>query len=289
MYFVPPYLIYDVIYACNCKKQCFIFGIVVLLMLLCNNKKHHTYMDKISSYGFMAEPFQCDFDKHLFMGILCNQLLNAADYHAHERNMGMKQLNVDSKTWVLSRFSLLIDKMPVMYDKYTITTWVDSIKRFFTHRNFEIKNDEGERYALASTVWAMIDVETRQPVNLATYKDGYIMQCYTEDYGSGVKSSRVTLGDNLELKGEHVVRYSDLDPNGHVNSMKYIDHVFDILPPSWFKQHTPKLLEVAFVAEGYYGDTLRFYCNAEENAYNFSIKSLRENEEIEVCRCRIEF
>ena len=246
-------------------------------------------MDKISSYSFMAEPFQCDFGKHLFMGTLCNQLLNSADYHAHERNMGMKQLNPDGKTWVLSRFSMQLEDIPQMYDKYTITTWVDSTKRYFTHRNFSVKSETGKEYALASTVWAMIDTTTRQPVNLISYKDGYILECATTEYGTGVKSSRVTLGDNLEMKGEHKVMYSDLDPNGHVNSMKYIDHVFDLFEPSWFNNHLLTLIDVAFVAEGHYGDTLRFYCNEQDGAFNFSIRSLRNEEEIEVCRCRLEF
>ena len=33
----------------------------------------------------MAEPFHCDFSKHLFMGHLGNHMLNAADVHATER------------------------------------------------------------------------------------------------------------------------------------------------------------------------------------------------------------
>ncbi len=246
-------------------------------------------MEKISRYEFIAEPFQCDFSKHLFMGILCNQLLNAADYHSHERGMGMKQLNLDGMTWVLSRFSMEIKRVPQMYDKYTISTWVDSIKRYFTHRNYSVKGAGGTEYAEASTVWAMIDVATRQPVNLMTYKDGYIANHVTDEYGRGVRSSRVTLGDDLELRGSHKVMYGDLDPNGHVNSMKYIDHALDLLEPQWFKDHVLKFVDVAFVAEAYYGDTLKFYCNEEDSALNYSIRSLREGEEKEVCRCRFEF
>ena len=238
----------------------------------------------------MSEPFQCDFGKHLFMGILCNQLLNAADFHSHERGVGMRQLNADDKTWVLSRFTLEVDHIPEMYEKYTISTWVDSVKRYFTHRNFAIKGEDGSDYAFASSVWAMIDFNTRQPVNICTYRNGEVMKSVVERKDARiVKSSRVTLGDNLTLKGEHKVHYSDLDPNGHVNSMKYIDHVFDLFEPDWLKAHALHILEVAFVAEAYYGDTLLFYCYEEDGAYNFSIRSRRGEEEIEVCRCRLEF
>ena len=246
-------------------------------------------MEKISTYDFMAEPFQCDFGKNLFIGTLCNQLLNSADYHAHERNMGMKQLNVDGKTWVLSRFSMHVDRVPQMYDKYSISTWVDSTKRYFTHRNFSIKGVDGQEMALASTVWAMIDLDSRQPINLMSYKDGYILDCTTDEYGNGVKSSRVTLGDDLELRGEHKVVYGDLDPNGHVNSMKYIDHVFDLFEPSWFDDHKLSLIDVAFVAEGHYGDILKLYCSKDGEAFNFAIRCNRGDDETELCRIRLEF
>ncbi len=47
----------------------------------------------IGRYHFMAEPFHCDFTKHLFIGHLGNNLLNAADFHSNERGYGVNYLN----------------------------------------------------------------------------------------------------------------------------------------------------------------------------------------------------
>ena len=63
-------------------------------------------MDKVGRYGFLAEPFHCDFSGRLFMGHLGNHLLNAADYHSHDRGFGMSYLNTINKTWVLSRLAV---------------------------------------------------------------------------------------------------------------------------------------------------------------------------------------
>ena len=54
-------------------------------------------LSKIGKYPFMAEPFHCDFQKHLFMGHLGNHMLNAADFHSNDRGFGMNYLNTINK------------------------------------------------------------------------------------------------------------------------------------------------------------------------------------------------
>ena len=38
-------------------------------------------LPKVAHYDMMADPFRCDFSKHLTVGQLGNALLNAADFH----------------------------------------------------------------------------------------------------------------------------------------------------------------------------------------------------------------
>ena len=53
--------------------------------------------------------------------------------------------------------------------------------------------------------------------------------------------------------------YSDIDLNGHVNSIKYIEHILDLFPMEMFREKRIRRFEMAYVAESYYGDTLSFY------------------------------
>ena len=81
-------------------------------------------LSKIGKYPFMAEPFHCDFQKHLFMGHLGNHMLNAADFHSNDRGFGMNYLNTINKTWVLSRLAVEMVEMPKAYDRFYVYTWV---------------------------------------------------------------------------------------------------------------------------------------------------------------------
>ena len=64
---------------------------------------------------------------------------------------------------------------------------------------------------------------------------------------------------------EYQTKYSDIDINGHVNSIKYIEHILDLFPMETFKDKQIKRFEMAYVAESYYGDTLLFYKEEKED------------------------
>lgn len=216
--------------------------------------------NKIGKYIFLAEPFHCDFSNHLFMGHLGNHLLNAADFHSTERGFGMNYLMPRHKTWVLSRLAVELKEMPVSYDKLCVETWVESAMRFFTSRNFAFTSPEGKIYGYGRSVWAMIDTLTRQPADIFAIHDGMINNYIEKDYPCPIVApSRVKMGSGALLVNELKTQYSDVDINGHINSVKYIEHTLDLFPIEWHKSHFLKRFEMAYVAEAHGGDVLMFY------------------------------
>ena len=41
---------------------------------------------------------------------------------------------------MLSRLSVELDKIPAIYEDFVVETWIDSVMRYFTNRNFKITN-----------------------------------------------------------------------------------------------------------------------------------------------------
>ena len=248
-------------------------------------------LGKIGNYEFMAEPFHCDFSNRLFMGHLGNHLLNAADFHSNDRGFGMNYLNTIKKTWVLSRLAIEMKEMPLSYTRFHVETWVESAMRFFTNRNFCVYSDEAEGkkiYGYGRSVWAMIDTETRQPVDLLAVNDGDILSYVEKEKECPIaKSSRVKMTDSAQLVRTIDTFYNDVDINGHINSVKYIEHVLDLWPISWYQQHKIRRLEVAYVAEAHAGDRLSFY--REQTGENDYCVRICKDEDVEVCRCMVSF
>ena len=251
-------------------------------------------LPKVDRYVFMAEPFHCDFQKRLFMGHLGNHMLNAADFHANARGFGMDYLNSIHRTWVLSRLAIEMQQMPRAYTRFYVQTWVEKAMRFFTHRNFKVYDaDNGTVYGYGRSVWAMIDTDTRQPADLLSVNDGALVSYIETDEPCPIDShSRVKMGDGAELMATRRAMYNDIDVNGHVNSVKYIEHVLDLFPLEWYAKHPLRRLEIAYVAEGHPDDLLCYYreqTSHTEYMVRITGKKEPDGDEQELCRCRVCF
>lgn len=252
-------------------------------------------LEKTGKYEFMAEPFHCDFTKNLFMGHLGNHLLNAADFHANHRGFGMTALNPIHKTWVLSRLAIEMYEMPKEYSTFNVETWIEGVMKYFTHRNFRIcaTGDNNHIYGYARSIWALIDTDTRQPQNITEVKDREIVKYVDPETKCPIADlSRVKISNNACLIASTDTHYSDVDVNGHINSIKYIEHVLDIFTLNWHTEHQIRRLDIAYVAESYYGDRLNFYReDTSDNSISIRITKVQacNNKETEVCRCMITF
>lgn len=252
-------------------------------------------LPKIGKYNFVAEPFHCDFTKHLFIGHLGNNLLNAADFHSSDRGYGVNYLNSVNKTWVLSRLSVELDKIPAIYEDFVVETWIDSVMRYFTNRNFKITNKDGYVYGYGKSIWAMIDTTTRQPVDILKTSNETISEYLETDYANPIKkSSRVKLDDDLKLQQSILTTYSDIDINGHVNSIKYIEHILDLFPIEYYKKYRIKKFDIAYIMESHNNDKLNFYTNIDSinecnNTVSVRVTKSGFKEEKEVCRCQFSF
>jgi len=250
-------------------------------------------MDKVGRYEFMAEPFHCDFSQHLFMGHLGNHMLNAADFHSTDRGFGMKYLLTIQRSWVLSRLAIEMEEMPPMYTKFSVETWVESAMRYFTSRNFAVVGDDGKTYGYGRSIWAMIDTESRQPTDIYAIDNGAIEQWIDKDKPCPIdKGGRVKMDDEAELVRTIETYYNDVDINGHINSVKYIEHVLDLWPLDWYREHQIRRFEIAYVAEAHQGDRLSFYLE-KSGGTEYCIRIVKISpdisEPVEVCRSKVLF
>lgn len=231
-----------------------------------------TEENKIGTYSFVAEPFHVDFTGRLTMGVLGNHLLNCAGFHATERGFGIATLNESNYTWVLSRLAIELEEMPLQYESFSVQTWIENVYRLFTDRNFAILNKDGKPIGYARSIWAMISMDTRKPADLLSLHNGSIVDYICQKECPIEKPGRIKVNQK-ELAGEVVTKYSDIDINGHVNSIRYIEHILDLFPLEIFREKRIRSFEMAYNAESYYGDTLAFYKEqVSENEYDIEVK-----------------
>lgn len=241
-----------------------------------------------------AESFHCDFKHQLQMGHLGNYLLNAADFHSSDRGFGMRYLNTINKTWVLSRLCIEMTEMPLQYNHFFVETWVENAMKYFTKRNFRIEDKEtGRDLGYGRSVWALIDLDTRQPLDLYDVNDGKIVEWVHKEKECPIATpGRVKMSDSAVHVATIDTCYSDVDVNGHINSVKYIEHILNLYTLDFHKQHFLKRFDIAYVAESHCGDKLNFYkeiLSDEEEAIRITKSPADGGDEVEVVRCLVKF
>lgn len=234
-------------------------------------------MEKRSSYKYTVEPFTEDYCGNLAWGTIGNILLRCSSTHAGEHGFGYSQMIEKHHVWVLSRLVIELNELPRSGETFEVSTWVSRIYRQFTDRHFTLTKPDGTAYGHATSIWALIDTETRQPADLTKLADGGFTDALIPDCPSPIPPMGRIHIKNPVLRHSHKASYCDLDINGHVNSIKYIELLLDLFSPEFLKEKQLRRIEMAYCQESYWGDTLDIYGEADSNDERKQCFEIRSN------------
>lgn len=238
-------------------------------------------MAEITTYNYRIEPQDVDFTLRASASSIINYMLNVAGLDAHNKGFGVDALQDKSVTWVLSRLAVDIELQPRQYDNVAIDTWVNDFNRLSSTRNFRMRLDD-KHLASGVSQWCMLNMETRQVVDMSLLKDVYTRAMV--DQPSPITAPMRLRATEPQATVSRRVVYSDIDFNRHVNTLRYIDLIFDMLPLEAIEQNSGMRLDFNFLAEARYGDILSVGAANDGNVWCFDITS----EDRVLCRARVE-
>lgn len=211
---------------------------------------------RIGAYDFQVEPFSDDFKGFISWTNLGEILLRCAQRHADSHGFGFGVNSPERLSWVFSRLVIQMERRPSTHEHFTVKTWACEVFRQFTIRLFYIADAEGKPIGHAHSVWALIDLDTRQPADLANLPGGSFLDMIVPTPDFPVKGAgRIRLG-KTPVTCTHTVSYSDLDVNGHLNSIRAIDLALDLKPAAFHATHEAARIEMAYARESLPGERL---------------------------------
>ena len=240
-------------------------------------------MAEISTYRNMVQPKSVDCTRRASVAAIIGYMLDVAGEDAERKGFGISALDSNSTTWVLSRLAVDIEVQPKQYEEIAIDTWVNEFNRLSSTRNFRIHRN-GEYVAKGVSQWCMLNMETRQVVDMSRLKETYI-QAMVEEPSPISAPARLRPITPVGSASRPVV-YSDIDFNRHVNTLRYIDLIFDNVPLELIEQNNGLRIDINFIAEALYGETLTIGWGNEGNIWNFEISSSTDKV---LCRAKVEF
>ena len=216
---------------------------------------------------YRVESFHSDCTSHLSLAVLGNQILNTAADHAERLGIGRQALLERNQAWVFSRLLIQMDHYPYEFEAYSIKTWIDSVSRFFSNRHFAIFDASGKIIGNATSVWALMDLGTRQALDIMQALPDHV-DCVAAEHPdcpiARTTRARVTAEEPTYT---FQPRFCDIDYNGHFNSIRYIEHYLGALPLELLRERPVHRFEINYSTECRFGEELSIYVsnvNADE-------------------------
>ena len=239
---------------------------------------------KIGRYPFYAETFLVDSKGRVRLAALCRQMLTCGGAHAEARGFGA----TSTLGWVIARLAVKIERMPKWRENYYIETWTRNLYHGFTDRCFRVVDEDGEIIASALSTYALMNLETRSSVDLNGDIGQRLVECMLPD--EAIPLRRIPAINRTpveEVSFRRRPQYSDVDINGHMNSIRTLEHIIDYLPLEYLNTHTATDLVINYMQEGEAAEELSYGIKKLED--NHFVAQVTKENGVAASRCEFVF
>lgn len=150
-----------------------------------------------------------------------------SSHHSDSLGVGIEGLRKNNYGWMLNRWRIKFIKYPRVKDKIIVETWNSGIDRFYATREFKIFDKHSNPLVIATSQWVFLDMARKRPMRIpAEFNEIYSQEDekLLHDYYDFNKEFET--GSELDFN----VRKSDIDYNNHVNNVKYLDWMLELIP-----------------------------------------------------------
>lgn len=229
--------------------------------------------------GIWREPFTVrwfdgDPDQRLSMPALCRYAQEGASHHATALGVSVNALLEQGQTWLLMQMDVWPQELPGAGTRCVVETWPSTRSAGVrAQRLFRVMTEEGDLVAVASSIWTILDVNTRKFVKMPKH---LLDACVDDPEGFALPETRKQFGvPQGSPVGTVRAGWHDLDWNDHVNNTKYIEWLLDTIEPAMWRSRAMESFHVKFQAEAKWNDVLEARMSQEGNE---SLLSLMRDE-----------
>ena len=210
------------------------------------------------TYTFPVAYQEVDKSRRWRLHNLENMLLQVAGDVANRLGFGIDALLPYGYTWILARMEVRMDRLPTHGETITVETWIEQNAHMLSTRNYRIyegTDTTAKQIGQVSSVWAVLDMNTRQAVN--AFDLPMFEGCVDGERLNMERAPRMASLTTPTGEADYTIAYSDIDYNGHCNSCKYLEHMIDACRPAFMEQATPFRLSLQYNRELFEGEQTR--------------------------------
>ena len=187
--------------------------------------------------------------------------------------LGIFDIEKTHLSWVLLEWKLQVIRRPKYLEKLRIATWAKGAVKFYTYRDFEIYDEQGNLVILASSKWVLLDIEKGKIIKIPTeviekYESESTKRVFEND-----EFEKLEEIEKYEAEVEYRVRRADIDVNNHMHNLNYLDLANEALPEEIYRAEQFNNVRISYKKEIKLGEIVKCKYAFKNEKHKIVIKS----------------
>jgi len=211
-------------------------------------KKETEAVLKTYQESYLLRTKDCDVNGEWRFSAILEALQETAGGHCDRLGCGRNDLRQKGLAWVLVRSEVQMDRYPGIGDQVSVETFPMPVRHRLFPRYFIIRDVDEKIIGKASTLWALMDLQTRKT---AAPDPAASLMPDNSDLKTPLPLPKpiVPLADSRQIEKTYMPVYTDLDANGHMNNAKYADLLCNLLGTGILKMMQIQSMTMNYNAE----------------------------------------
>ena len=158
-------------------------------------------------------------------------------------SISLSKRNID---WVITRMTVQIKRLPKCDEEIVVCTHPGKDMAMLYPRYFYIMDAKGEIIVSSSSIWALIDNNTRKVI----VDRDVISKLPPESYDCQPElPEKLAESPNKRFVEKRTIHCSDLDFNSHMNNVRYVELLMDVHDTAFYDVHSVKRITLNYMRE----------------------------------------
>ena len=155
---------------------------------------------------------------------------DVASLHSSKVGFGFYDIPKTNLTWLLLGWNLKVISRPQVEDMVYVKTWSRKIEKYYAYRDFEVRDEQGNILAVATSKWILIDTKNRKVKRVEesvekAYQSEPDCKAYVDE-----NMDKLKIPDDYDSSIEYKLARRDIDIYNHMHNLYYLDLAYEALP-----------------------------------------------------------
>lgn len=206
---------------------------------------------------FSVRTYEVDKHKIMLLPALVKLMHETAMQNVLKLNLSVWDLEPHGISWVLIRKHLEVDRYPRLGENIEVVTYPAGFDRFLTHRDYRVFDHSGQEIARASSTWLLLNMETRKIARLPDFILAFGHKMPDRQVCLPAPPTALPEPGRLENILTTEVHWHELDWNGHLNNMYYVQWMMEAAGTDQLEQSEVFELDIIYKQEAILAEKIR--------------------------------